>query len=112
MASSLENALQALQIMQVQLVHCFGLPPLRPNPLLHLHQNQNSAPDTIKEATTWLENFQNTQEAWSVCDTVRLPLELLDAASSHFFLGSYCTSKIMTPRQSSLRPVCTVRWRR
>ena len=35
-------------------------------------QDQNSPAAAIKEATVWLENFQNTPEAWSICDQVEL----------------------------------------
>jgi len=44
--SSLDKALEALRVMQ----------------------DQNSTSDSIKAATVWLEEFQSTPEAWTVCD--------------------------------------------
>ena len=50
----------------------------------------------IKEATTWLENFQSTQEAWSVCDQVAKPA---DACLSPQLGPHYAQSAVTLPAE-------------
>ena len=60
-----------------------------------IQANPASLPSQIKEATVWLEQFQNTKEAWQVADQLlALPLLSDSQLPEHIFAAQTLRTKI------------------